>query len=198
MKVYPEIFQALLMTMTYKLTELLDRFGCEYVTSGGTLLGQMREQGFIQWDSDHDYDLFPSSRKKLFQLVDYVENHPRYGLKSFLYLPEMVKFVPIMSKIMYDKIGFERPGVPEPTIDVFFLEDRPGGGFKIVGDSWPNWYYLPGEAHPIVKRSFSGLMLCSPNEPTGILERYYGTWRVPRFDKWKANLHLQKVTKGKC
>ena len=188
MKIYPLVYQRCLLMLGFKLTVLFDRYNVEYITCGGTLLGQIRHKGLLLHDYDIDYEVVYSSNKKFFELVQFVDDHPEYGLKSSWHLPHMVKFVPLTTPEIFKKINFNRPGVPSPTVDVFLTEPRPGGGMQLVQSMWPNWYYLPGEVYPIVKREFSGQLWASPNNATAILRRYYGaTYMVPKFYKWPKN-----------
>ena len=61
MKTYPLVFQRCLMMLGFKLTHLFDRFNVEYITCGGTLLGQFREHSLIQHDYDLDFELTSNS-----------------------------------------------------------------------------------------------------------------------------------------
>ena len=193
MKTYPILFQRCLLMLGFKLVHLFEKFDVQYITCGGTLLGQIRGKQLIKHDYDLDYEVPTCSRKALFEVVKFVKENPMYGLRVELRLPHMVKFVPLMAKTLAAEIKFDRPDVPNPTADVFFGEARPGGGQQLVGNVWKNWYYLPGEIHPIVKREFSGHMWDSPHNATSILRRYYGKdFMVPKFYPWPNNVPSDK------
>ena len=128
MKKYPILFQRCLLMLGFKLVHLFEKFDVQYLTCGGTLLGQIRGKQLIKHDYDLDYEVPACSRKALFDVVKYVKDTPMYGLRVVLRLPYMVKFVPLMAKTLAAEIKFDRPDVPNPTADVFFGEARSGGG----------------------------------------------------------------------
>ena len=193
---YPPVFQRCLLLLGHLVTKLLDTFKVEWITCGGTLLGQVREGGLIGHDDDIDFEVFAHSRKQFFDAVKYAQQHPEYGLCTVLHLPQMVKFTPMVSGPVFRKIGFDRPGIANPTADVFLNEPAPDGGYRLtVG--WPKWRYMPGEVFPIQKLPFSGQLWNAPRDPTGILRRHYGDdYMTPRFYKWHTTKKSPK--KKKC
>ena len=189
---YPVVFQRCLLLLGHLVTTLLDRFKVEWITCGGTLLGQVREQGLILHDDDIDFEVFAHTLKQFFDAVKYCQTHPEYGLHVVLHLPQMVKFMPMVSDDANRMIRFNRPDVANPTADVFLNEPAPDGGYKLTM-GWPKWTYMPGEVFPLQKLPFSGLLWNAPKEPTGILRRHYGEdYMTPRFYKWHTTKSPEK------
>jgi hypothetical protein len=184
MKEYPAEFRPVLLELGARLCSGLEKFNVQYIMCGGTLLGAVREGGLIKHDYDLDFSVFPNSRKQFFDFVKHAQKHPECGLKVTLQLPIVVKFSPIVPRHISKAVGFNRKDVPNPTADVFMLEPRRGGGFKIVGNQWPKWYWKRGEVFPLQRLSFNGMMWPAPSKPEKMLERYYGEWKTPVFYEW--------------
>ena len=189
MKIYPEEFRIVLLSMLDKLMHLFEEHNVEYTMCGGSLLGCCRSGKFIPFDYDGDVELLPGkdNRKRFFTMVNYVKTH---GVETRLtvtttHLPSLVKFSPAVTMRAYRALRFDRTDVPNPTWDVFVLEGSAKIGFKIVRNSWPKWRYLPGEMYPITKRPFEGRMVPTAAHPKGILKRYYGDdFMTPKYYKW--------------
>ena len=177
---YP--YKAFLVNLLRNVTDLLDKFEVEYVICGGTLLGAIRDKGQIPWDYDADLEILPGSRGGFYDLVKYLEATPKLGIMASYRLPSMVKFTPIVSQQVCRTVGFNQH-IPNPTVDCFFQYKRPDGSHQICGDQWPTWYYLKGELRPLRKYYFEDFSMWGP-ACHNILDRYYGDWRTPRFDKW--------------
>ena len=185
MKQYPAEFVPVLLELGARLCAGLEKFNVQYIMCGGTLLGAVREGGLIKHDYDLDFSVFPNSRKQFFDFVKYAQKHPECGLKVTLQLPVVVKFSPIVPHHISRAVGFNRKDVPNPTADVFILESRRGGGYKIVGNQWPKWFWERGEVFPLQRLNFSGMMWPAPRKPEKMFVRYYGSdWQTPVFYEW--------------
>ena len=186
-KKYPQEFKDVLLTLTKNLMGLLDLFECQYVACGGTLLGCVREQGFIEHDYDVDFELLPSSenRARFFTMTRYIERSPEKFLMRVQHqLPHITKFCPVTTYGFYKAAMFDRDDVPNPTVDMFYMQGSDAKGFSLVDKKWPKWTYLTGEMFPITKRPFAGMSVNTACRPHGVLERYYGDYMTPTFQEW--------------
>lgn len=162
---------------------MLDRSDVNYSMCGGTLLGAVRDKGFIPWDYDADLDILPGNknRKNLFKLLHHLEESPKNGAHVEYHLPTCIKISPIVPKSVCDLFKFNQE-TPNPTIDLFFLYEK-DGEHHIVGDSWPTYYYGKEELLPLRKYYFEDFSMWGPASHK-ILDRFYGDWHTPRFQAW--------------
>ena len=168
--------------MLRQLLKYFAMYDISYTASGGTLLGAVRQGGWIAHDYDADVDIHEKSRKQFFKLVHFLRANPRLGLGVTLDLPVMVKFSPVVQDHQVKE--FELPGVPSATVDCFILERTSRGVHRIVGGVFPKWRYKKGELFPLRKLFFDDILISVPNKPQKILRRYYGNWEKPVFQKW--------------
>ena len=188
MKIYPPEFRKTLLLLAKKVVYHLDMFDLQWTMSGGTLLGAVRAGGFIEHDYDVDFDYVgpntDSSYSKLESLVTYIKEHAESGLKVANGLPYMLKFKPRLPLKMVPLFRFDRPGIPNPCVDLFIGEPTPLGR-KLIHPKWPKWTYLTSELWPLQRLKFEDCLWLAPAHPEAILERYYGpTWETPIFYDW--------------
>ena len=177
--VYP--YRSFLVTMLRNFVALLDKHEIQYTACGGTLLGAIREKGFISWDYDCDVDILPESRADFFALLAYIQATPGLGTHVEYRLPMCVKLSPIVPRRVCQAMGFNKD-IPNPTIDCFLLYKR-DGEYRIEGDRWPTWHYKEGELLPLRRIYFEDFSMWGPASHK-ILDRYYGDWHTPKFDPW--------------
>ena len=184
MRLYPEDYKQWLQFLLSRVTHYMKLYGVKYILSGGSLLGAVRAGARIPGDYDEDLDLLPgkSNRKSFFEMVKFLKSNGRLGIAVTLALPHMVKFSPCV--LHKDVQTFDRPGIPNPTLDVFVLEKTCQGEIRIVGGLFPKWTYNKGELYPLRIFFYEGKPMSGPHDPIGIFTRYYGDWKTPRFKKW--------------
>ena len=185
MKIYPENQKQWLFRLLHNLLRYFKMYGVSYTASGGTLLGAVREGGWIKHDYDIDLDIHQRSRKPFFKLVHFLRANPKLGLGVTLELPTMVKFSPVVQPDTLHE--FNTPGVPNATVDCFILERTPRGWHRIVAGAFPKWHYKKGELFPLRKLFFDNILISVPNRPRNILRRYYNDWETPTFKAWPAD-----------
>ena len=176
---YP--YRKFLCNMLYNFVDLLEKNEILYTACGGTLLGAVREKGFIPWDYDVDLDILPESRGKFMALVAHISATPHLGTYVQYHLPMCVKLSPIVPYHLCESMGFNK-STPNPTIDCFMLHNK-NGEYHIEKSIWPNWYYGRGELLPLRRIYFEDFSLWGPNS-LEILDRYYGDWHTPKADPW--------------
>ena len=184
MRLYPDDYKQWLQFLLCRVTHYMKIYGVKYILSGGSLLGAVRTGARIPGDYDEDVDVLPgkANRKSFFEMVKFLQHSTGLGIAVTLDLPSIVKFSPCVPVDMV--CTFDRPGIPNPTLDAFILETTCKGDTRIVGGSFPKWTYKKGELLPLRTFYYEGMPLSGPHDPIPIFERYYGDWKTPRFKKW--------------
>ena len=144
------------------LKQVMDNAGIRVMLMYGTLLGAVRENGFIKHDSDTDVVIYPDDEKKLISMIPELE-------KLGLLLVRYVKICPLgLGEITY---SFMRKGM---WIDVYILQYALTG-CVIAGLKYPYKYFR----NPI-KLNFYGNDFYAPSNVEDFLSFAYGKyWRVP-------------------
>lgn len=147
-----------------------------YMLSDGTLLGAVRDGGFISWDNDTDL-MVPIETFDPLVLRDLFDDGFRFT-RVFGFPDDGMEWT------------LERQGV---ETDLFFLYPRDGSCY--VSAYW--WEIADGTAewidylHPPFEQGwidFGGHRFRAPADPESYLARGYGdSWRVPR-DGWDYRL----------
>lgn len=153
------------------LKRVLEANGVIVMPMFGTLLGAIREHGFIKNDTDIDVVIYAKDKQKVLDLRPELEKH---GIKLYCYVLPWI-------------FTFEYKGM---TCDIYPL-------YESVWP-WTNHYYLLLEKY--ISRSFFdmtedyelfGETFKVPAHPEKILAYLYGkTWRIPQSVKPKIESRL--------
>jgi len=121
-----------LLLMFKDVKEVFDKYGIDYMMSGGTLLGTIRHQGFIPWDDDIDLMMTREEYLKFKKVFD-----KELGKKYILAEPLCDQlYVSKMPKIfLKDSVFIQIPtaGIDKFQmlfIDLFIIENIPKPGLK--------------------------------------------------------------------
>lgn len=167
------------------LAEVIERHKLPVFAAYGTLLGFVREGGFLSHDDDIDLGVLPGEwtpRKMLKVLLEEEEGFT--FMFAFSYNGKVTEF-----KLQYD-------GVP---IDFFFYEDDGAKFFAGSYHFYPDVKYPAPNANSaqrvveprivgLDKINVYGIEFPVPANVEYVLEKLYGNWRVP--DKnWDDNKH---------
>ena len=167
------------------LAEIIERHQIPAFAAYGTLLGFVREHGFLAHDDDIDLGILPGewTPKRLLKVL--LEEEDGFSfLFAFSYNGRVTEF-----KLQYG-------GIP---IDFFFYEDD---GEKFFAGSY---HYFPNVKYPapnansaqrvvepriegLDKIDVFGLKFPVPANTEYVLEKLYGNWRVPDAN-WNDNKH---------
>lgn len=101
-----------LLEMLREVDVLLRDGGVQYSLCGGTLLGAVRDKGFIPWDDDIDIMVNRHNFNKLLKLFRTTRD-TGYSLNDYLWVRRI------------QKEGESRPDLSAPTIDVFVMDNCP-------------------------------------------------------------------------
>lgn len=117
--------QRILLSMMKDFHAFCMKNGIAYSMIGGTLLGAVREKGFIPWDDDVDILM---DRKNFDLLRQAFPKMERYVLTAPLWVYKIVE------KDVYNQHGIEDD---TPVLDIFIVDRVPSGKFrkklKVIG-----------------------------------------------------------------
>jgi len=135
-----------------KFIEFTEQYNIPYFAIGGTLLGSIRNGGLLPFDDDID--------------VGVLDNYEHYLIN---YKDDTYYF----EKVWY---GYKfKKKISTMFIDVMIFEKK-DNKYKIINNSWPEYYFEMGEIFPLNKRNFSGIDVNIPAKPLNNLTHYYPNW----------------------
>lgn len=105
--------QETLLSMMKDIDLLLSRNEITYSLCGGTLLGAVREDGFIPWDDDIDIMVNRKNYNRIISLFSHLGDSTNYCLRRYLWIDRIQR---------KDDL---RGGLYADTIDVFVMDNCP-------------------------------------------------------------------------
>lgn len=144
----------------FDVRRIFDRYGIKFWFLYGTLLGAIRDNDFIEYDTDTDIGIFEKDREKLIlALKDLI----RMGFKLIRTLPD--DLVTIMRNDEYIDFGLFRQGVDSRDDKYWFYQIN-----RIYGD----------KLEPLKPLNFLGKSFLIPNKTSELLEGWYSSnWDKP-------------------
>ena len=185
-------------TMLRKVTDLFDKLGIEYVLDFGTLLGIVRENRLLPWDTDLDISIaekdlgkLRANKKKLW-LLGY-RTRIRYFEKDVgPFKSGELRIIKVQTR----KFGFLRD---KGILDVFVMREIDGEYTYVVKkDGVFAIKSVPAKYHENKTQiEFDNKMYSVPAEYEKYLEYVYGDWRTPvkDWDFFKGDNCLKKLIK---
>lgn len=159
--------QETLMDLMEKFIDFADKYNLSWWSTGGTLLGAIREQDIIKWDDDIDIEVptkvvnFLKSKQKELNaqgLKFEMEDH----IWRFRYLEK--------NKAYIDVFEVKRDGDKWTYVDDYNTE------------RWPKSYFTHDELFPLTSYKFGNLQVKGAKNPFPYLERQYQQWKTPVKD----------------
>lgn len=173
-KYLPQEYLDNLIQMGTKLFNFLNKHKVPYWIDGGTLLGCIREQGQIKHDDDIDIGVFFKGFKQILELKPLIEKE--CGVLVLIYSQGQIKIgTPEKTYIIHDKEKC-------CCFDVFLYRrknNRIDLDYELDRNLYPNAYHKDIDFEPFKKVKYEGILVNSPKNPYGYLERLYGNWKTP-------------------
>jgi len=157
-----------LYDMFSHLVMILNKYAIEWIATDGTLLGAIRDCGFIPWDDDIDIAI----KKTSFNLLKHLEF---IITKANTY--QLVR-VGKYAKLKYDDLW----------IDIFLLDDEWG----FPQHHFHNLSFREGEVYPIRKTMFGDIEINIPHKSEEYLHRI-----LPEWDKYAIIYNHKSKNKKK-
>lgn len=151
----------------------LDKNNIEYIMTGGTLLGAIRNKGLIPYDDDGDIVI----------------------LNEKIKVDDVLRVLHELSKDIISYIGVKGNVIIvkfkdfETRIDIFFMNKDENGIYKYrfpFNIQYSNEWYNHDEVYPLKEYKFGPLLLKGPNMPSKFLDRTYKNWETIE-SKWNHN-----------
>jgi phosphorylcholine metabolism protein LicD len=165
-------------TQLLKIKELIlfftmktNEYQIPFFIIGGSLLGAVRQGGFMPWDDDVDVgilDTYVSQLKKL--QTDLMNNNSNIIIKDFNIFGFKVMYKEDCCNGVESKDVFLDIFIYTKTNNIYSLS------YPIASSKWSNDWFEEEDLLPLKDISFSGIMLKSPNNPINYLDRLYRYW----------------------
>ena len=155
--------------------KVMDKHNIRYGLMFGTLLGAIREKGFIVWDEDVDIFSLEEDRKKmlnaLFHFEEYGFKVARYTFKNRCYLLSLMRDGEYIDTYFYKKILNSRV-FRDNSLDAKYLNSSET--IEFLGDKFP-----------------------VPSNPKHVLTLFYGEdWNIPNKEGKPMNKTLERRFKN--
>ena len=167
------------MKLLHDATTVLERAGIPYWLEGGTLLGVVREQRLLPWDTDMDISLDKRHQWRLIRclwrlaLQGYRVTVKNYRQDVGPFRRRELRIVKIRNYVRFLKKG-------DAVLDVFLKKQVDDRFYWTVGDKKPVLKYTPAAFYTALTTvPFNGKEYGAPQDTAGYLTYRYGDWRTP-------------------
>lgn len=188
-----KLFTTLNQNGINNIYNLLQHIDCEfnknnipYIMIGGTLLGSVRHNGLIPWDTDGDLAVINKSFDEILTILKPLK---KYNIEYYLN-----RYGGII-KVKYKN--------SKEIIDIFILEKTLSIDNEILyrfsfpyNKKYPNEYFTHNELFPLYPYKFGPLILNGPNLYINYLNRTYKNWNNIAED-WIDDYMIIKSSQNK-
>lgn len=183
--------------MLHRVVNVLDKFGIDYILDGGTLLGVIREQRLLPWDTDIDLSIRGEDAERLikqrwrFWLMGYRTRVRRFKDDTGPFKVGQPRIIKVQTHLF----GVKRHDV----VDIFVKRKIDDEYLNIVGGTtWIVRNFPPHFLEELGQVEFEQRQYKIPKDFDGYLTRIYGDWRTPvkewnfKTDNKCVKMHLDK------
>ncbi len=176
------------------LGKVFEKYNVDYILEGGTLLGIVREDRLLPWDTDIDISVRADQAQKvkkclwIFWLLGYKTRVKTFKKDIGPFKKGDIRIIKIQKHILYLK-RYE-------LVDIFVKYKVDGEYLNIVGKKPAIVRNFPSkflENHDLVK--FKGFNYRAPRDYKSYLALVYGDWETPikEWDYIKDNKRVKEV-----
>lgn len=168
--------------MLNEVVDILDRNNVEYMLDCGTLLGVIRENRLLPWDTDVDLCIDSSQLPKIKSCMRslWLKGYRVRLARSFEATEHVADKSPRILKVRTRKKLFHRG---DNLLDIFIKYDGGDGyHYSILGSSKDNYIIQRTPSEYMYNRSFvffNGREFPIPEDYSGYLTYRYGNWKAP-------------------
>lgn len=187
-------YAAIAEKMLREVAEILEEAKIPYVLEAGTLLGIVREDRLLPWDTDMDITITRDYAERLYAIrwKFWLKGY-RASVRNFKKdTGPFKKGDPRILKIQTRKFLFFKE---YHLMDIFIKELKDDKYFWVIAEknpvlkAAPRHFYEKHTQYP-----FRGKMYSVPEDYIGYLEYHYGDWKTPKKD-WDFRLDDKCVQK---
>jgi phosphorylcholine metabolism protein LicD len=190
------------LVLLKEVTQMLDKHNIKYYLDFGTLLGAIRDGGFIPWDNDIDISLVDKKDySKIPDILNELKNRYKYKTKITTFKKSQEKRIKGNKTIYHNKIEFAKEsdyqiakvksyvlwkfGRANAKLDIFFkYEDKEY--LYWLADGQINRVKKDFLDDGLTTIDFYGEQFCIPKNYDKYLCEIYGDWQTPNKD-WVEN-----------
>ena len=168
-----------------RLHEIFTKHGIFYSLTGGSVLGQIRHGGQMQWDDDGDIIIHEKDMKKIEKLAR-SGVFEKVGLEFNHFYKHALAKVRLKDYQQDKKFVF---GNQKPFVDIFWIKQNQDGWYRFKGvmkKTFSNQKFSVAELKTVSPRPFGDIVLNTMDKDSSIayLDRTYGP-------SWRNEIHIQ-------
>jgi lipopolysaccharide cholinephosphotransferase len=175
------------LKMLVDITNILEKCDISYILDGGTLLGVIRENRLLPWDTDVDLAITRDHEKALLSvrwrmwLAGYRTRIRKFKKDTGPFKKGMVRLIRIQTRKF---LVFK-----EYSLMDIFIKTRIEDEYQwVVNDKRPMLKFCPRCYYENLRKyPFAGKEYSIPSDYQGYLQYHYGNWKIEKKD-WNSRI----------